>query len=342
MDTAEQTAPRIVVLDTGYGSYRYEEELLTSHGYRFEVWPGDKADRNGKIEFARNADGAFVRWTVIDDEFLAGAGVRSIARYGVGYENIDVEAATRAGVRVSNVQGYANHAVSDHALALMYGCARGIKIGDRTIRTNYGAPPFERVFEFHEKTLGIVGLGRIGGTLARKAKHLFGRVVACDPYVDTDRFESLGVEPVDLETMLRRSDLISIHCNLTEETTGLLNEQSFNLMSRCPIVVNTARGPVIDEDALLEALDQEKIHSAGIDVYRTEIAEELPSRLLEHPRAITTGHFAWYSERSHVELQKRAADNLLAMLSGEIPEDCLNPDLPAEAMRSNTHHGGNT
>jgi D-3-phosphoglycerate dehydrogenase / 2-oxoglutarate reductase len=318
--------PRVAVIDTGYGSYDYEERLLTEHGYRFDVWTGAPADIEGKRRFAKGARGLFIRWTKIDDAFLEGmTGLDAIVRYGVGYENVDVDAATRAGVIVSNVQGYGNHAVSDHAVALMYACSRGLLTGNRTIRDSFGGPPLTRIFEFHEKTIGIIGLGRIGGTLAGKVKHLFGRVIACDPYIAKERFASLGVEAVDLDGLLRKSDVLSIHCNHTAETEGLLDAPAFARMERCPIVVNTARGPIIDETALYDALESDRIHSAGIDVFRTELKEELPARIIDHPRVVATGHYAWYSERSHVELQRRAADNLLAMLEGSIPDDCLNP-----------------
>ena len=128
-----------------------------------------------------------------------------------------------------------------------------------------------------------------------------------------------------LEELLERSDVISIHCNLTWETEHLLNADTFRKMIRKPVVINTARGPVIEQNALLQALNSNQIQSAGIDVFNTELPGELPANLLEHPGIIATGHYGWYSENSHIELQKRAADNLLGLLTGKIVEDCLNP-----------------
>lgn len=318
--------PKIKVLDTGYDSFEYEEDLFRSHGYEFELWPGEKGDVNGKTKFASDADGLLIRWTLIHDDFLRKMHkLKAIVRYGVGYENIDVEAASRAGVKVANVQGYGNHAVSDHALALMYACNRFLQEGKETIRQTFGAPPHKRILDFHECTLGIIGLGRIGGTLCQKAVHLFSKVIACDPYVPDKRFSELGAEKVSLELLMKQSDIISIHCNLTRETEGLLNDSIFALADKCPIVINTARGPVIDEVALLSALDKRQIFRAGIDVFDTELAAELPEKLLNHPDIICTGHYAWYSMQSHRELQKRAADNLLALLQGKMIEDCLNP-----------------
>lgn len=317
---------KIKVLDTGYDSFAYEQQLFESNGYSFELFPGEKGDVAGKIAFASDADGLLIRWTEIDEPFLSAmTNLKAIVRYGVGYENIDLEAVNNTQVKVANVQGYGNHAVSDHALALMYACNRMLPQGQKEIRTIFGAAPDKRMLEFHECTLGIIGLGRIGGTLCQKAVHLFKNVVASDPYIPGYKFTVLGAESVSLEQLIEQSDVISIHCNLTEETERLLNDKTFALAKKCPIIINTARGPVIDQDSLLKSLKDNHISHAGIDVFHTELAQELPEDLLDHPSIITTGHYAWYSARSHRELQKRAADNLLAMLQGEVIEDCLNP-----------------
>ena len=300
--------------------------MFRSNGFELEIWTGDKDDVAGKTAFASDADGLLIRWTLVNDQFLAEMkSLKAIVRYGVGYDNIDLDAVSRTGVKVANVQGYGNHAVSDHALALMYACNRLLTQGQKEIRDTFGGPPDKRILDFHECTLGIIGLGRIGGTLCRKAVHVFHRVIASDPYISDDRFEEVGAEKVSLEELMEQSDFISIHCNLTEETEGLLDQKIFGLAKKCPIIINTARGPVIDQDALLKALGIQQIFGAGIDVFDTEMASELPEELLNHTKIISTGHYAWYSMQSHRELQKRAADNLLALLRGETIEDCLNP-----------------
>jgi D-3-phosphoglycerate dehydrogenase len=322
--------PIIAVLDTGYENFEYEKDLFTSNGFQFRVFPGDNADREAKVDFARKATGLMIRWTEVDDDFLIQTpDLRAIVRYGAGYENIDLRAATASGVRVSNVTGYGNNAVSDHALALIYACARDLMTGTAEIRELFGKPPRDRIFELHRKTLGIIGLGRIGGTLATKAVHLFGEVIACDPYIPAERFDALRTRRVELDELLERSDVISLHCNLTGETTGMMDSAAFDKMKRIPVVINTARGPVIDAEALIGALDRGQIHSAGIDVFNTELPHELPEALLQHPRITATGHYAWFSENSHVDLQRKAADNMLGLLSGQVVEDCLNPDAHA-------------
>jgi len=317
---------KVAVLDTGYDSYSYEEKLLTDAGYRLDIFPGERHDRKGKMEFSADAAGLLVRWTEIDGDFLrAMPDIKAIVRYGVGYDNIDLVAASKFNVKVSNVQGYASNSVSDHAIAMMYACARALPRGQKTLWESYGAPPIKQVFEFHDKTLGIIGLGQIGGALSRKAGAFFKRILAVDPYIANERFEMMGAEKTNLENVLSQSDVISIHCNLTEETRGLIDAKSFDLMECKPILINTARGPVINEEDLLEGLLSGKFHSIGLDVYHDEPPNPDLKVLLDHPDVIATGHYAWYSMQASAELQKRAADNLLMMLKGKIPDDCLNP-----------------
>jgi D-3-phosphoglycerate dehydrogenase len=289
----------VAIIDTGYASYEYEKELFGGMGYELKIFQGDRTDITAKRELARKAAGILVRDTPIGEEtFSRAADLRALVRYGTGYDNIDVKAATVQGIKVANVQGYGNHSVSDHALALMFACIRGLPIGEKNILTSFGKPPFSEVFELHDKTLGIIGLGRIGGTLCEKARPLFSRVLAADPYIPDEKFNLHGAEKSTLDNLLQKSHVISLHCNLTDETRHLLNRESFSKMGQCPVVVNTSRGPVIDANALLEAADEGCIHSAGIDVYENEPADQRQEGLVSHPRIITTGHYAWYSDRA--------------------------------------------
>lgn len=317
---------KIVVIDGNYPSYRHETEILRRAGYSVEVFRGARHDRDAKIAFAKGALGILVRWTKLDEYFFSEVPtVRAVVRYGVGYDNIDLKAATRRGVRVSNVQGYANHSVSEHALALMFACLRDLPHAAQAFKSRFTNPPRAQIFEFHGKNLGIIGLGRIGGTLCQKAKGIFGRVLAVDPYIPDERFRQLGAEKVDFQVLLAESQVISLHCNLTGETTRLIDESAFAMMKQRPILINTARGPVVDADALLKALKTNRIHCAGLDVFWEEPPGENRAELLAHPHVLATGHYAWYSDAAFAELKKRAAQNMVALLQGKIPEDCLNP-----------------
>ena len=315
----------IVILDSGYKSYDFEKELFDKNGHSLEIFPTYHGLREDKIKFATKAHGILVRHTLIDPAFLSKMkNLRALVRYGVGYDNIDVEACTNAGVKVANVQGYANHAVSDHALALIFSCARGLWDTHRQITGKFASPPVDDIIELHDKTLGIIGLGRIGSELSRKAGRLFREVIACDPYKPQPWFNHLHVTRVNLKELLEVSDVISIHCNLTRETTHLLNTQTFGWIKNKPLIINTSRGEVIDEKALMHALQKGTIHSAGLDVYENEPVTEAQQRIINHPRTICTKHYTWYSDRSAIELQKRAALNLLNLLNGSAIEDALN------------------
>jgi len=328
------TKNRVVVIDGGYETYAVETDLLAEAGYVLDLFPGDRHDLAGKLALAQNAAGMFVRWSELGGAaFDTIPSVKCIVRYGIGYDNIDVPAATARGVKVCNVQGYANHAVSDHAFALIFACVRSLPMALPTLRSNYAAPPRRRMPEFKDMTLGIVGLGRIGGTLCTKANALFRRVLACDPYIPDERFAALGAEKRTFDALLSESDVISVHCNLTEDTKRLFNSDSIARMKPGAILVNTARGPVVDEDALYSALVAEQLFAAGLDVFWDEPPLENREALVAHPHVVATGHYAWYSDAAHRELQRRAAENMVRMLQGGIPEDCLNTESFPSAPR---------
>lgn len=314
----------IVILDSGYKSYDFEKELFEKNGFTLKMHPDFKGDIAEKIEFAKNADGILVRHTRIDDRFLSGMKkLKAVVRYGVGYDNVDIEACTRHRVKVANVQGYANHAVSDHALALMLSCTRALWNTRSQVENQFGTPPVSDVIELHDKILGIIGLGRIGSVFCKKAAPLFHEVLACDPYKPDKHFIQMSARRVDLKELLERSDVISVHCNLTAETKHLLNRDTFLMMTRKPVIINTSRGEVISEDAMMEALGSGKLHSAGLDVFENEPLTARQAGLANHPRVICTGHYAWYSDKSMPELQRRAALNLLNFLRGNEVEDRL-------------------
>lgn len=315
----------IVILDAGYKSYEFEQQLFDKESFNLSIYPDSTEGRESKMKFAQFAHGILVRHTVIDEGFLSRMkNLKAIVRYGVGYDNIDLNACTRAGILVANVQGYASQSVSDHALALLLACSRGMWDVKKQVTESFASPPVEDIFELHDKTLGIIGLGRIGSEFGRKTKSLFQKVVASDPYKSDDYFKVRKIVKLPLEVLLKESDVISIHCNLTSETRYLIDAQAFLKMERKPVVLNTARGKIIEEAALLHALNEGRIHSAGLDVYEDEPVTEKQIALIDHPRTICTGHYAWYSDRASVELQKRAAINLYKLLKGDAVEDCLN------------------
>lgn len=319
------TKKQIGILDIGYKSYAYEEKFFSENGYDLKLYNGAFNDTAAKIEFAAQCTGLLVRMTVVDNTFLNDlSNLKALVRYGIGYDNIDLKAATERGIPVANVQGYATNSVSDHTIALLYACIRGITLAGQTIESDMTKPPIEDIFELHDKTLGIIGLGRIGRSFCLKVNNHFNRVLACDPYIENEDFKKANAVESSLDNLLKNSHVISLHCNLTEETRHILNEKSFASMRLRPIILNTARGAVIKEGALKEALERNTIHSAGLDVFEDEPLTDQQDFFLSHPRVVTTGHYAWYSEYAAEKLQKRAARNMLALLKGEKVADQLN------------------
>lgn len=316
--------PIITILDTGYTSYAYEKELFERHGYALQLYNGDASDVLAKRDFARHSVGLLIRGTKVDGDFCDHCpDVRGIVRYGVGYDNVNLADAKKRGIRVANVQGYANDSVSDHTIALIYACTRGLFPGAQQIFTDFSAPPFEDMFELHDKTLGIIGLGRIGSFVARKTAGLFQKIFAADPYQPDEQFTRFNVERVQFQDILTESHIITLHCSLTDATHFLINKKAFAKMNQRPVLINTARGAVIDEKMLLRALQDGRIHSAGLDVFQDEPPTVAQHDLLKHPRVVATGHYAWYSDVASRTLQRRAAENMLALLRGEKIADCL-------------------
>jgi D-3-phosphoglycerate dehydrogenase len=250
---------------------------------------------------------------------------RVIAKYAVGVDNIDVAAATAAGIVVANAADYCTEEVSDHAVALLLASARRVMSMDRHVRAGkwsgfVKAHPLRRVSEL---TLGLVGLGRIARATARKMAGFRLRILAADPYLPPAAVEP-GVEIVSLEQLLRESDLVSVHVPLLPETRGLLNEASFRLMKPTAIVVNTSRGPVIDEAALIRALREKWIGGAALDVVEEEPLA-LGSPLREFDQVILTPHSAADSSDSLQHVRRTAMASVEAVLLGRWPPFPVNP-----------------
>jgi D-3-phosphoglycerate dehydrogenase/C-terminal binding protein len=259
---------------------------------------------------------------------------RVIVRCGVGYDNVDLEAAGRRGIPVCNVPDYGVDEVADHAIALMLACHRGLLLAERRLREplvpwNYLA--VRPAFRLSEATMGIVGLGRTGTATAMRAKALKMRVLACDPYIPAGIDKAVGVQMADLDTLLRESDVVSLHVPLTSETRHLIDAAALSKMKPHAILVNTARGAVVDTDALAEALRAEQIAAAGIDVLPVEPpTPELPLiALWREPRErpvnlVLTPHSAFYSEGALAEMRAKGAREVARVLRGEPPRNCVN------------------
>jgi D-3-phosphoglycerate dehydrogenase / 2-oxoglutarate reductase len=251
-----------------------------------------------------------------------------VARYGIGLDTIDLDVATEKGIIVTNVPDYCIDEVSDHALALILSLARGVALLDRRVRAGSWTPSDARpMHRLRGSTAGIVGFGRIARALAAKLAPLGSRVVTFDPFVPADAVLEAGAEPMTLEELLRGADVVSIHAPLTEETVHMIGAAELALMKPTAILVNTSRGPLIDLDALREALDEGRLRGAGLDVLETEPPPS-DDPLLHRDDVVITPHAAFYSEESVKELQRKAVEQVIEALAGRIPPYAVNAAAP--------------
>jgi glyoxylate reductase len=265
----------------------------------------------------------------VDDELLdaAGPGLVIVANYAVGFDNIDVAACSRRGVMVSNTPDVLTETTADLTWALMLAAARRVAEGDRFLRSGQGwiwGPEMMLGQDIHGKVLGIVGFGRIGRAVACRAAGFGMRVLYHDPGVAPEAAGS-GVEAADLDDLLGAADFVALHVNLTPETRHLIDAARLARMKETAVLVNAARGPIIDEAALADALEAGQIFAAGLDVFERE--PEVHPRLRESPRAVLVPHLGSATVETRDAMGMLAVDNVLAALDGRRPPTLLNPEV---------------
>ena len=255
--------------------------------------------------------------------------LKVISNYAVGFDNIDIAAATKRGIVVGNTPGVLTETTADHAFALLMAAGRRIVEGDKEVRAGKWktwGPMILLGQDIHGSTLGIIGLGRIGAAVAQRAKGFGMKILYYDIIRQEKAEKELGIQYMDLDKLLSQSDFITIHTNLTKETHHLIGAKQFEIMKRTGILVNTSRGPIVDNLALYEALRSKKIAYAALDV--TE-PEPLPADhpLLTLDNVIVVPHIASASVASRTKMGLMAADNLIAGLEGKMPPNPVNPEV---------------
>lgn len=297
------------------------------------VWPGDlPPPRDALLSAVKGVDGLLCLLTDrIDAELLDAAGpqLKVVSQMAVGYDNIDVAAATARGIPVGNTPGVLTETTADFAWALLMATARRVLEGMQMIREG-GWRTWDPLGllgpDIHGATLGIVGLGKIGMAVARRARGFSMRVLATSRRPDPRRAAEVNAEECSLERLLAESDFVSLHCPLTPETHHLINARTLRLMKPGAILINTARGPIVDQRALLEALRSGIIAGAGLDVTDPEpMAPDDP--LLTLPNVVITPHIASASIRTRDRMARMAAENLLAGLRRQPLPHCVNPEV---------------
>jgi len=289
---------------------------------------GDEDELIGK---ARDADGLVISATAVTRNVMSALeGLKVVTRTGVGYDVIDVAAATELGVIVVNVPDIWVREVANHALALLLAWNRKIITLDRQVHAGAwgGGVPGPYTGSLHGETVGIVGLGNIGSAFARRVAAFETTVIAHDPYVDDARFKALGVERVSLGALAERSDYISVHTLLNAGTRHLIGEAFFRRTKPTAILINTSRGPVIDERALYQALKAKRLAGAALDVWEREpVAADNP--LLKLDNVIATPHAAYFSSPAVAQVPRRCGEEVARVLTGRRPLNVVNPEVYA-------------
>lgn len=300
---------KVLITDCDFKNLDLELKLFHEAGV--EVATGACVTEDDVIAASEGCQGLLVQYAKVGAKvFAARPEISIVSRFGAGFDTVDTVAAQQAGVWVSNSPDYGVGEVATHALAMALALLRHIPFYDRDVKAgNWHYTSAGGMRRVGDMTLGIVGLGRIGKRMAHIGRNCFRRVVACDPYIIDGDFPAY-VERVDLECLFREADAVSLHVPLSDETRGMVNAKLLNLMKPGGVLVNTARGAIVDIEDLCLALDANRLDGVALDV----LPEEPPAAghaLLNHPRVLLTPHAAFYSVEAERELRQKAAQNLI-------------------------------
>ena len=325
--TSEQREWTVLISDFNYADNEIERNALAPWGAG--VVAAQCTTPQDVIEAGRAVDAIISQYAPVTAEVIGALPSRckAVARYGIGVDTIDVAAATARGIAIVNVPSYCESQVSDHVLALLLAWERRIPHYAEEIRSGTwdwktGRP----IHRIHGLVLGLLGFGKIARVLAHKASALGLEIVAHDPYVPAAEIEAEGVGPVGREELFSQSDFLSLHVPLTRETRHTVDEASLASMKPTACLINASRGAVVDEAALVSALQSGTLAGACLDVVENETPSP-DSPLLRLPQVLLTPHVAWYSEESQAELRRKVSDDVGRALNGLLPHGLVNRQL---------------
>jgi len=308
--------PVIAVTDSVFPSLDPAKAALARLNPTFRISKSAGAD--DILAVAKDADAILVTYAKLTRDILTQlTKCKAIGRFGLGVDNIDLPTAKEKGIAVNYVPDYCIREVSDHAMALLLSLIRKVPLANRLVQAGrWEMPAVVPIRRIEGTVLGLVGFGHIPRLVVPKAQAFGMKVIAYDPFVKPEQFKALKVEGVDLDTLLKTSDYISVHAPLLPATRGMLNADAFAKVKKGVYLVNTARGPLIDEPALIAALDAKQVGGAALDVVTTEpLAKDSP--LLGRDNVIITPHTGFYSIEALEELQTKCAADVARVLSGE-------------------------
>ena len=314
---------QVMITDCDHGSIEEEKEELGRIGT--ELILAQIRKEEDLIRVCKEADGLINQYAILNRNVLDHlTKCKVVARYGVGVDSIDLKAATDLGIIVANVPDYCIDEVASHAVAMLLTLIRKTVFFDRKVKSSQWdfrqGPPIHRI---QGKTLGLIGCGKIGFEVAKRMSAFGVKVITFDPYLEK---VSEGIELEDFDTVLKESDFISIHCPLNDSTRHLIGDEALKKMEKKPMIINTSRGPIVDERALIQALEQGLISGAGLDVLEKEPPDDQNS-LLKMENVILSPHVGFYSEESISELKRRTAKNVADVLRGKVPTSVVNREV---------------
>jgi len=313
----------VVITDCDHGSIEEEKREFSLIGA--ELILAQVREEVDLIRACKEADGLINQYALLTRRVFEGLPkCKVVSRYGVGVDSVDLRAATDLGIIVANVPDYCVDEVSNQTIAMILTLIRKTAFFDRKVKSglwdfHLGIP----LYRIQGKTLGLIGSGRIGLEVAKKISAFGVKVIAFDPYLQK---AGEGIELTDFDTVLKKSDFISIHCPLNESTRHLMGEQAFQKVEKKPILINTSRGPIVDEKALIQALAEGRVSGAGLDVLEKEPPDP-QNPLLKMENVILSPHVSFYSVESISELKRRTAENVSAVLMGKLPRSVVNREV---------------
>ena len=325
---------RVVITDCDQGSIEEEKDEFGKIGAELILAQVQKEE--DLIRACREADGLLNQYALLTRRVLENLPkCKVVSRYGVGVDSVDLRAATDLGIIVANVPDYCIDEVSNQTIAMILTLIRKVAFFDQKVKTGQwdfrlGIP----IYRIHGKTLGLIGCGKIGLEVAKKISAFGVKVIVFDPYIQK---AGEGVELTDFDTVLKKSDFISIHCPLNDSTRHLIGDEAFKKMEKRPILINTSRGAIVDETALIRALKEGRISGAGLDVLEKEPPDP-QSPLLKMENVILSPHVSFYSEESISALKSRTAKNVADVLTGRWPKSVVNREVKGRVRAQLSDH----
>ena len=326
---------KIVVTDYLEPDFDWEKEQIRSRGFEFD-WSEHQlkyAPPEELVPAIGDAEVVVVNMAGMTAEVIGQLpACKLIIRHGIGYDNVDLAAATAKGIRVANIPDYCPQEVAEQAVMLIFAAARHLpeqlaSMDASVAKGTWDFSPVRSVYMMEGKTLGIIGCGRIGSRVLRMAAGFGMTRLVCDPLIDEATKNELGIaETVTLEALLKASDIVTLHTPLTDETRGLINAETLSMMKPTAVFINTARGPLVVDKDLAQALHKGTIAGAAIDVYHREPPRR-DNPLSSAPNLLMTPHLSWYSEESGWSIREKILEDIVLFLEGKPPRFVVNPDV---------------